>query len=286
MAWSAGLSRLGAAGIGGGGFTVSAAVRETPPNEAVMVTTVGLATVDVVIVKFALVAAATMTLAGTVAAIELLESVTTAPFEGGAAVKVTVPVEELLPTTVVGLSDTEERVETVAPGVTRNGGDTRVVPANVARMSRVNVPVTAVVGIVKVALDAPAGTVTLAGTIAMPGAGADRKTTAPPLGAGALSVIVPVKGLPPTTLVGLTDTADSSGGGGGTSTVRVALNVYRPSVAEIVTAVSTAGGKVVMGTSCPNSGAGGITTVAGTDAIAGWLLVSVMVGPPPEEMPL
>lgn len=53
----------------------------------------------------------TVTLAGTVAtAVLLLESVTSAPPEGAAAVKVTVPVEKLPPTTDVGLMLTADRL--------------------------------------------------------------------------------------------------------------------------------------------------------------------------------
>src|SRR5437870_7832901 len=71
---------------------------------------------------------------------------------------------------------------------------------------------TGVVFTVKVALVALPGTVTLAGTLATPELLLDRLTTAPPLGAGALSVTVPVEELPPVTLDGLRLSAESVGG--------------------------------------------------------------------------
>jgi hypothetical protein len=63
---------------------------------------------DVETVKFAVVApAATVTLVGTVAAaVLLLDSVTTIPAAGAAELIVTVPLEELPPVTVVGVSET------------------------------------------------------------------------------------------------------------------------------------------------------------------------------------
>jgi len=67
-----------------------------------------------------------------------------------------------------------------------------------------------------------------------------------------LNVTVPVAELPPTTLVGLTDTPASSGAGGGTSTLSTRLNEYRPSDAVIVTSVSAAGGEVAIDASKPN----------------------------------
>ena len=76
-----------------------------------MVTGVEVVTAMVFTMKFALVApAATVTLAGTVAAETLLERVTCAPPEGAAPLSVTVPVEGDPPVTLVGLSATEDSV--------------------------------------------------------------------------------------------------------------------------------------------------------------------------------
>ena len=80
---------------------------------------------------------------------------------------------------------------------------------------------TGVVLTVKVALVLPAGTVTLAGTVAAPVLLLDKLTTAPPLGAGALSVTVPVEELPPVTLVGLRLREESVGGVTVSEAVRV-----------------------------------------------------------------
>jgi hypothetical protein len=63
----------------------------------------------------------------------------------------------------------------------------------------------------KVALVAPAGMVTLAGTVATAVLLLESDTAAPPVGAPAVSVTVPVDPFPPTTLAGLTETADKAG---------------------------------------------------------------------------
>src|SRR5215510_9607601 len=91
---------------------------------------------------------------------------------------------------------------------------------------------------VKVALLAPAATVTLAGTVATPVLLLDRATTAPPVGAALVSVTVPCDVLPPVTLVGFSVSEDklAGGGGGGTGvTLSVAVRVTLLKVAEIVT---------------------------------------------------
>src|SRR5216110_3131364 len=68
---------------------------------------------------------------------------------------------------------------------------------------------------VKVALLLPPGTVTLAGTLAAPLL-LERVTCAPPVGAGPLSVTVPVEDCtPPTTLVGFNVSEETVGRGGG-----------------------------------------------------------------------
>ena len=70
---------------------------------------------------------------------------------------------------------------------------------------------TALVLRLKPALVPPAGTVTPEGTTAA-GSLLESVTCAPPAGAGAFSVTVPVEGLPPVTLVGLTVSDETIGG--------------------------------------------------------------------------
>ena len=67
----------------------------------------------------------------------------------------------------------------------------------------------------KVALAVPAGMVTLAGTVATVVLLLESETRAPPLGAGALNVTLPVEGEPPLTLVWFSMTEDSAAETGG-----------------------------------------------------------------------
>ena len=115
VASAAGETKVGAAGVGGAeGFTVSAAVLVTPAKTAEMVAEVEVVTELVVILKVALLLPVVMvTLVGTLVALELSDSITTAPPLGAAALKVTVPIEELPPTTLVGLIDSAEIVGVV-----------------------------------------------------------------------------------------------------------------------------------------------------------------------------
>jgi hypothetical protein len=64
----------------------------------------------------------------------------------------------------------------------------------------------------KVALAAPAGTVTLAGTVAAELLLESVTCTPPPGGAGPFNVTVPVEGFPPVTLPGLRASEERTGG--------------------------------------------------------------------------
>jgi hypothetical protein len=126
--------------------------------------------------------------------------------------------------------------------------------------------VTLLVVTVKLTELAPAGTVTLAGTVdALELSESD--TTAPPVGAGALNVTVPVEEAPPTTLAGLTVTADSAGAGAGGFTV-MAENWNAPSIAADSCTVLRELGNVVT-TKLALVWPPGTNTLAGTLAVSG-----------------
>src|SRR5580704_16617979 len=111
---AAGLSATEDSATAVAGFTVSKMVLVVPPYEAEMVTGVAAVTALVVTVNVALVAPpATVTLAGTVAAETLLERETIAPPLGAAPLSVTVPVDDVPPLTLAGLSATEDSATAV-----------------------------------------------------------------------------------------------------------------------------------------------------------------------------
>jgi len=82
---------------------------------------------------------------------------------------------------------------------------------------------------VKVVLVAPAGTVTLNGTVARFVLLLESMTCAPPAGAGALSVTVPVEVCrPPTTLVGFSVSEERVGAGGGAGVTMSEADLLTP----------------------------------------------------------
>jgi hypothetical protein len=171
-----------------------------------MVAVVAAVTVLVVIVNVAVVAfAATVTDAGTEADTLLLDSVTTAPPAGAAAVSVTVPVLLVPPVTLVGLTETADSfagaglIVSVAVLLT---------PLYVAVMVAVVVVATAAVVMVNVAGVCPAATSTVVGTIAA-AALLLKLTVTPPVPAALDNVTVPVEFVPPVTVAGFTETEAS-----------------------------------------------------------------------------
>jgi len=143
---------------------------------------------------------------------------------------VTVAVTELGPTTLAGFRVSEA---TVFAAVDRNSRELTVAPAYEAEMSANENDVTVLVFAVNVALVAPAGTVTLAGTVTRVVLLLDSVTTAPPAGAGAPRITVPVEGVPPMTVLGFRSTACSI-----VLKMMASLNVSPANVAEITTVVS------------------------------------------------
>ena len=197
------------------GSTVSLNVAVPPEYEAVSVRDVTVFTLAVVTANVAEVApCGTVTVDGTLAAVLGLESDTTAPPDGAAAVSVTVPVPDSPLTMVLG--DTETALRAAATGFTVR---LKVaVPPEYFAVSVTDVTAfTLAVVTANVAEVAPCGTVTVDGTLAAALA-LERDTTAPPEGAAAVSVTVPVPDCPPTMVLGDTEIALRAPEGG--STVR------------------------------------------------------------------
>jgi hypothetical protein len=183
------------------GLMVRDACCELLPSVALITAIVVLVTEVVVTVKFADVEPdGTVTLPGTLADELLLLKLTTEPPEGAAELNVTVPVELFPPTTLVGFNVTEEMVGPLLAGLMVSEACCELLPS-VAVIVAVVAEVTVWVLTVNVALVAPAGTMTLAGTVAA-AALLESATVAPPGGAP-LSVTVPCELPPPVTLGGL-----------------------------------------------------------------------------------
>lgn len=165
-----------------------------------MVTDVFALTAVVVIVNVPVVApAATVAVAGTVAFVLFELRPTDAPPGPAGPVRVIVPVVEVPPTTAVGLI---VMVEMPAALIVRVA--VWLVPFRAPVKVTCVTDDTAVVVMAKLAEVAPAGTVTVAGTVAL--VELDERVTTVLGPAGPASVTVPVAGLPPITEVGETVT--------------------------------------------------------------------------------
>lgn len=214
--------------VNAGALIARFAVPDLPLAVAVIVAVTGAATPVVVTVKVPVVApAATVTVAGTVAAALFDARLTVKPPVGAAPVRVTVPVDVAPPRTDVGLSETAE----TPAGVTVRFA-LAVPPLAAAEIEAVVLAPTAVVETVNVAVVAPAATVTVAGTVAAP-LPEVRLTVRPPVGALPVIVTVPVDVAPPCKVVGLSETAETAA----TLTVSVAVTVEPFVVAETVAVV-------------------------------------------------
>ena len=157
----------------------------------------------------------------------LLDSATTIPAVGAGPVNVTVPVDEVPPLTLDGLRISE----VIAAAFTVNRDVLVTLPIDAEIVDVVD-GIIGYVLIVNVAVVAPAGTVTLLGTDAAAVLLLVRVTTKPLVGAIPLSVTVPVDAVPPITVAGLSESADSADG----FTVKVVVRLTVPAEAVIATA--------------------------------------------------
>jgi len=181
-----------------GALIVKVAVFELAPRVAVIVAVAFVATPVVVTVNVAVVAPdATVTEAGTVALALFEASVTDVPPAPAALATVTVPVDDVPPVTVVGLSPTV----TPLPAATVSAADL-VPPLAAAVIFPVTFVLVAVVVTVKFAVEAPAGTVTVAGTVAFAFADVSVTVTGSLAPAAGVIVTVPVEETGPTTVLG------------------------------------------------------------------------------------
>ena len=154
-----------------------------------------------------------------------------------------------------------------------------VTPLRVAEIVTLVFEFTRCVETVKVLLVEPAEMVTLEGTVAAEVLLLERFTTAPPLGAGALRVTVPIESSPPFTLVGFSVTEERLPAGGGGVTVSVAVRVtplYVPETGTLLVAVTETVVTVNVAVVAPAA----TVTLAGTVATAVLPLLNVTTAPP------
>jgi len=214
--------------VGTGGVTVSVAGTDVLPREAVMVTGVVDGTATVVIVNVTEeVPAGIVTVPGGFALVLLEERLTVAPPGGAGSLSVSVPVLDVPPMTELG-----ETVRVLGTGGVRvTIVETDVEPTVAVIVAGVDTE-TSDVAIEKVVDVAPAGTVTVAGTVALL-LFEVRLTRAPPVDAAPVRVTVPVDCVPPWTLLGEAEMLAGTGG----MTVRFAVLLPPPDFA-VITAVT------------------------------------------------
>ena len=209
------VSVAGGGGGGGGavtGLIVSVLLRVTPLKVPLMIEVIVALTVVVLTAKLADDApAATVTLAGTVAAGLLLARVTMVA-AGAAALNLTVPCAALPPTTVVDdnvSADNESGVGVGAAGVTVTVTFRRPSWLLRIRMVTLCVDVTFLVVAVNRTLELPAGITTLEGTCNAVVLLLDTENEKPPEGAAdpATRLIAICEELPPATLEGVAVTS-------------------------------------------------------------------------------
>ena len=216
------------------GFTVRAAGRAVPlGNVAVMLGLVLAGTASVVTLNVPLLfPPAILKLAGTVAApVLLLINVTVNPEGGAGPVSTSVPTDPVPPVTGFGLS-----VSDMMPAGLTTRLPLILLAPSVAVTITVFVVATPTVVAVNVCEELPPAMLTLAGTVT------DRSelfnvTVTPPVGAGWLSVTVPVELVPPVTVPGLKLTPATVSEG---TTVALPETVVPLAVAMTVTAVELA----------------------------------------------
>lgn len=175
------------------------ALAEVPARLAVSVAVVAVATAEVVTLNVAVVApAVTFTVTGTTALVELEVRATAIPPVGAGLPRVTMPEAGEPP-----ISDVGATLSAVTVGATIVNVALAVTPCREPEIVEEVVLETPTVLTVNVAEVAPAETVTFAGTVAL--VELELRTTLVPLvGAGPLSVTVPVADEPPKTEAGAT----------------------------------------------------------------------------------
>ena len=249
--------------------TAKAPVTLDAPVLAVTTTPVSVETAFVLTVKIASCEpAATVTVAGTVAAASLESRLTTMPPVGALVSRLTIPVAVLPPATPAG-----EMVMTETRGAVTVRSAFAAVPLDEAVMVAEAFAETAIVVIVNVALVAPSATVTLAGSVAAALLDA-RLTTTPPAGAAYPMLTAPVDVRPPGTVVGSSVTLTTVGA------VTVSVSVAEmPFSVPVITALTGAATPTVVTVNCALVAPSTIVTVAGTPAFE-LLLESATVTPP------